>query len=321
MTVSGMSGNAGQNAEARSQKDSPNKPQLVVDTNSEIEGEPISANDGDLMIEIRGGRTGGALPTSMALAFPPATTVLQIKAKLADTSNESKKLSPSGIKLVFEGRALDNSETLLGMAGDTAQPKDITIFALLDTSDNGTRTQQSPVKAAPARAQSLPASPNSGPGKHFGARGQSEPSSPGKIALPPSAVAGWEEEMRKKIEVNMKKAFWASLEASISPSKPGEQADLSWIIKLYGETRDRLCALTPRREDIRQQIHAALDLQLFERMVTHNAFEARDLYGMVEFTFERLAGLCSPARDDEVKAHRAALTAMIGYRSRHPQTL
>jgi hypothetical protein len=72
-----------------------------------------------------------------------------------------------------------------------------------------------------------------------------------------------------------------------------------------------LCALTPRRTDIHLKIHAALDVDLFEQMVMHKAFDQKDLTGLVVFVYDHLQGLCSPSRDAEVRLRREELEAIL----------
>jgi hypothetical protein len=75
--------------------------------------------------------------------------------------------------------------------------------------------------------------------------------------------------------------------------------------------RDKLCALTPRRTDMHQDIHQALDVNHFEHMVRHKAFDPADLSKLVAFAFGRLQSLCSPSRDAEVQQVRAELQGML----------
>ena len=105
----------------------------------------------------------------------------------------------------------------------------------------------------------------------------------------------------------MRKAFFDLIEKALSE----EQPDPEWITRLYAEMRDKLCALTPRRTDMHKEIHYALDVDLFEQMVRHKAFDPADLAKLVAFVFGRLQGLCSPSRDAEVRHSREELEALV----------
>lgn len=105
----------------------------------------------------------------------------------------------------------------------------------------------------------------------------------------------------------MRKAFFELIEKALSEQQP----DPEWITRLYAEMRDKLCALTPRRTDMHKEIHEALDVDLFEQMVRHKAFDPTDLGKLVAFVFGRLQGLCSPWRDGEVLQRREELETLI----------
>ncbi|KAJ1477640.1 hypothetical protein T484DRAFT_1820440, partial [Baffinella frigidus] len=53
-----------------------------------------------------------------------------------------------------------------------------------------------------------------------------------------------------------------SLEAALSQDAP----DYDWLVRLFSEVRDRLCAMTPSRSSIHAEIHAGLDADLFAQM-------------------------------------------------------
>jgi hypothetical protein len=84
----------------------------------------------------------------------------------------------------------------------------------------------------------------------------------------------------------MRKAFYDLIEKALSE----EQPDAEWISRLYAEMRDKLCALTPRRADMHQDIHEALDVNHFEHMVRHKAFDPADLSKLVAFAFGAFVG-------------------------------
>ena len=121
-------------------------------------------------------------------------------------------------------------------------------------------------------------------------------------------AAAWMEALKRQIEETTKRAFWDLLDKALASDPP----DYEWVVRLYKELADRLCAITPSRGDLHAEIQAGLDPELFEQMLRNDAFDAGDLSQMVSFTFARLSGLCSPARDDEIASRRKHLEEMLG---------
>ena len=78
--------------------------------------------------------------------------------------------------------------------------------------------------------------------------------------------------------------------------------DIKWLIELYAEVKDSLKRLTPRRQDLQDEIETALDVKLFEQILRHNVLDAYDIYPIVDFVFQRLLQLCAPSQDTRIKS-------------------
>uniref|UniRef100_A0A6T7QZ90 Ubiquitin-like domain-containing protein n=1 Tax=Hanusia phi TaxID=3032 RepID=A0A6T7QZ90_9CRYP len=247
----------------------------------------------EVEIEIRGARSKDVIPKSLVCRLPRNKTVREVKEHLKQKSDiaDFEKLD-NNIKFVFEGRSICDDETIVSLMKNE-QESAITLYAVFCD-----KLPPSPSPKTAAAASSSSSAPSSAPFSPVS----------GSSAPPPTPGSPkWLEEVKAKVELNMRKAFYDLLENALNPEKP----DHEWIVRLYAEMRDRLCALTPRRQDIREEIHEKMDVSLFQQMLTNNAFEVVDLQNLVGFTFARLQLLCSPARDDEIKERRRQLEDMI----------
>ena len=101
------------------------------------------------------------------------------------------------------------------------------------------------------------------------------------------------ENLEKQIREQFHKAFDDVLTESLKKEEP----DWDWLVRLFKELRDRLCALTPHRRDLHIEIYEGMDVELFEQMVKNNAFDAVSMWKLVNFVFGRLKDLESPARN------------------------
>lgn len=90
----------------------------------------------------------------------------------------------------------------------------------------------------------------------------------------------------------MRAAFWDSIRADL---KQGRYEHLSTLI---AEVRDRLCALTPNRLDLRSQTCEVLDPTWLSDILEHEALDPSHFVRIVEFVTARLRMFCSPANDD-----------------------
>ena len=88
---------------------------------------------------------------------------------------------------------------------------------------------------------------------------------------------------------------------SIVDKKCKTDDDVMWLTSLYTEMKNSLKRLTPRRYDLHNELENALDVNLFEQMVRHDALVIGDIYPIVDFVFERLLQLCAPSQDAHVR--------------------
>ena len=263
-----------------------------------------------IAVEVRGSRTKGALPASLGLCLAETSTVSDVKEQLVAFAQTPHTLTAAQITLVHAGRALPDTETLSLVAADSATPGELTLHAIpFDPSKHN--AAPTPVKVASISASPVGPSPQSSPRSYSSqpgsfttspGRGTNGAESPGLAASPQ-----WVEGLKRQVQLNMRKAFFDCIEKALSDENP----DPEWITRLYAEMRDKLCALTPRRTDIHLKIHAALNVDLFEQMVMHKAFDQKDLAGLVVFVYDHLQGLCSPSRDAEVRLRREELEAIL----------
>jgi hypothetical protein len=262
----------------------------------------------EVSVEVRGSRTSGMLPTSVTLQLPGQATVSHVKTRLESCSQPPQSITANQIKLVHAGRALANDEILARIAAEGSSSGEVTLHAVL-LAPGERSAAPTPVKVGSVSASPMGPSPMNSP-RYYSSQ-SSLASSPAATSCPTSPGGGtnpqWIEGLKKQVEDGMRKAFFDLIEKSLSE----EQPDAEWIARLYAEMRDKLCALTPRRADLHQQIHEALDVELFETMVRHKAFDPADLSKLVSFVFGHLQGLCSPSRDAEVQQRRVELEAVM----------
>jgi len=260
-----------------------------------------------ISVEVRGSRTSGILPTSVVLHLPAHSTVHSVKAQLEGCTQAPGVIAASQIKLVYAGRALSDDETLSFIDTESSTPGQITVHAVLLAPERS--AAPTPVKVGSVPCSPIGPSPLVSP-RYHSSQGGSVASSPGlsSTASPGSTQSNeWLEGLKREVELCMRTAFYDLIEKALSE----EQPDAEWISRLYAEMRDKLCALTPRRADMHQDIHEALDVNHFEHMVRHKAFDPADLSKLVAFAFGRLQSLCSPSRDAEVQQVRAELQGML----------
>jgi hypothetical protein len=245
-----------------------------------------------------------------------------VKAKLVELARqESRGVRAQELKLVFSGRALEDDETLQSLLdlpsssgrAEGGQPS-LTLHALLVPSAE-CKAAASPSSTTSSASASAPCSPHRLFPRHSAAAASSTsaPPTPGGHADsgrgPAQSPASQEflESLKKQVTANMRKAFFDLIEQALAATPP----DHEWITRLYGEMRDRLCALTPRRSDLHREIHEVLDVDVFEQMVVKQAFDLAHLSKLVAFVFARLARLCAPVRDGEVAQRHEQLNALL----------
>ena len=106
------------------------------------------------------------------------------------------------------------------------------------------------------------------------------------------------EKLNEQIKDMMHKAFYDLLEKRVA-----DPPDYKWITRLYQEIRDRLCNILVMlgRKDryVYKEIKESMDVELFEQMISHNAFSYEDFYKLIEYVFYKCKQLGSAARDIE----------------------
>ena len=115
------------------------------------------------------------------------------------------------------------------------------------------------------------------------------------------------EKLGSQIKNAMRKAFFDLLKDRLNDDPP----DCDWLITLFTELRDRLCNLTPNRNDLKSQIYEILDIELFSQMIRHNAYKPEDLYKLVHFTFGKIKIMGSIAKEPEIDAIINKLNSMM----------
>ncbi len=101
----------------------------------------------------------------------------------------------------------------------------------------------------------------------------------------------------EKIEEQIKTQFYKAFDDLLTESLSGDNPDWSWLVRLYGELRQRICMLTPRRSDIHRELAENMDIELFEQMVTNGAFRAQEMWNLVSYVFDLLKEREAPARN------------------------
>ena len=110
-------------------------------------------------------------------------------------------------------------------------------------------------------------------------------------------------EVHKALSENFKRAFMDLLAERIARDPP----DYEWITRLYQEIKIKLMRLLRTEHPLRQEIEETMDIQLFEQMIRHQAFDPHDLYNLVSYVFEKCKQLGAPARDASVDAKKQEL--------------
>ena len=101
------------------------------------------------------------------------------------------------------------------------------------------------------------------------------------------------ENLNKKIELEMKKAFYNLIIEKTNSNNP----DFDWLVSLYSELKQGLIKILKKDSSLYDEIDENLDVELFSQMIRNNAFNGKDMFNLVNYTYEKLLQLGSPARD------------------------
>ena len=107
----------------------------------------------------------------------------------------------------------------------------------------------------------------------------------------------FEQQLRKQIEDTYKQVWCDLLHDKVKQTPP----DYDWIVKLYKEIRWKLIFFLKQGSPFRVEIEEGMDVELFDQMIRHGAFQGPEFVALVEFVFDKCLKLGSPARDNDVK--------------------
>ena len=123
--------------------------------------------------------------------------------------------------------------------------------------------------------------------------------------------------MEQLISFNMKKAYFDLVEEKLTT----EPLDYAWVVQLYDEIKFKLIGILKPDSELRNDIEDRMDTELFEQMIRHKAFDYRDLWQLVNYTFDKILSLCAPVRDPDVKAKLDELNEMMDNEMTIPKVL
>ena len=102
------------------------------------------------------------------------------------------------------------------------------------------------------------------------------------------------ERLARSLEEQMKRAYWDSIEATLSDK---ENIDVEWLSRLYQEIPDRIIRWIKKDSDFSKEVRASFDKDLFVQMIKNDAFHGIDLLALVENTYSFIGQIQSAARD------------------------
>ena len=115
----------------------------------------------------------------------------------------------------------------------------------------------------------------------------------------------------------MKKAYFDLVEETLTT----EPLDYAWVVQLYDEIKFKLIGILKPDSELRNDIEDRMDTELFEQMIRHKAFDYRDLWQLVNYTFDKILSLCAPVRDPDVKAKLDELNEIMDNEMTIPKVL
>lgn len=104
-------------------------------------------------------------------------------------------------------------------------------------------------------------------------------------------------QIKSQIKFQMRRAFWDLLSEKVASDPP----DINWLVRLYAEVGTRLKMFAGGSKETKKKIDEVFDKDLFDQMIRNDAFDADDLVRLINTTFELIASLQSPARDEILK--------------------
>tara|TARA_B100001250_G_C19720516_1_gene753570 strand:+ start:264 stop:770 length:507 start_codon:yes stop_codon:yes gene_type:complete len=91
-----------------------------------------------------------------------------------------------------------------------------------------------------------------------------------------------EEQLRFKLEENMKKAFFNNIGIDIS----NNSFDSSF--SLLSEIKERICNLVPNRKDIHKDFDEHLDIDFYKQIQSNGALDINMIHGIINYIIDQI---------------------------------
>ena len=108
-----------------------------------------------------------------------------------------------------------------------------------------------------------------------------------------------EKALREQIENTYKEVWSTLLHDKVKENPP----DFEWIVRLYKEIKYKLTYFKTK-QSVKKFNRRIIDTELFEQMIRNGAFQGFEFYNLVNYIFDTVLKLGSPARDNDVKKLR-----------------
>ena len=100
-------------------------------------------------------------------------------------------------------------------------------------------------------------------------------------------------QIEKQIKETYYKAFYDLIEENISSENP----DLEWLVRLYGEIKDRFLSYIKNNKKVRQQIEEDFDMDFFKHLISNDVFDFNSMIKLINTTFDWIMKLQAPVHD------------------------
>ena len=95
------------------------------------------------------------------------------------------------------------------------------------------------------------------------------------------------DELKSVMLEKLKLAFWDKLQDEI------KEKNYEGLLAVLNEIKVRICQLIPNRKDLHKNVEDAIDIQLIEQMLKHDALEDSYIFNVVQFIVTQLKELDS----------------------------
>ena len=85
-----------------------------------------------------------------------------------------------------------------------------------------------------------------------------------------------------------------------------------WLCSLHREIVIRICNAIPSRHDVHDKIATDMDPIIFRQMLDNNVFGGKEFMTLVEYVYNWIKKLSSPARDKSIIESEAQLMTNVG---------